>query len=249
MKNKWYWVFKNILIGPFLRVYNRPEIEGKENIPASGSAIIASSHQSVMDSFFFPLLCDREITFLAKNEYFTGTGLVGKIQLWFFTSLRQVPIDRTSEDAAANAIAAARKVFDRGDVLGVYPEGTRSPDGRIYRGKTGMARTALECQQPIVPVAMINSRKANPIGSWIVRPAKVWMKVAPPIDPIAFVQERGLDPDSYEAARALTDHITALFSEMSGYPYVNLYAADVKEALAAGKGYPEGAELPANWEG
>lgn len=248
MQNKWYWVFKHILMGPFLRVYNRPEIEGAENIPDTGSAIIASSHQSVMDSFFFPLMCDRQLTFLAKKEYFEGDGLVGKAQKWFFSTVGQVPIDRNSEDAAANATEAARKVFAQGDLLGIYPEGTRSPDGRIYKGKTGMARTALECKQPIVPVVMIGSRNANPIGSWLLRPAKVKMKVGEPVDPIEFVTSRGLDPHSREAIRALTDHITELFSSMSGYPYVDMYAADVKAALAEGKGYPAGAELPSGWE-
>lgn len=247
MSNRWYWVFKHILLGPFLRVYNRPEVHGLDNVPVTGSAIIASSHQSVMDSFFFPLLCNREIVFLAKNEYFSGTGVVGTFQRWLFGALGCVPVDRDAADAAERAVCAAREVFSSGGLLGIYPEGTRSPDGRIYRGKTGMARIALECHQSIIPVGMIGSRKANPIGSWLLRPAKVRMNVGAPIDAVAFVTGRGLDPASHEAARVLTDHVTTVFSELTGAPYVDLYAADVKEQLAAGKGYPEGAELPNSW--
>lgn len=242
MHNKWYWAFKNIFFGPFLRVYNRPTITGVEGIPVTGAAILASNHQSVMDSFFLPLLCPRQITFLAKKEYFTGTDTVGKIQRWFFTSVGQVPIDRTSTDAAQAAMDTAQRVLERGDLLGIYPEGTRSPDGRIYRGKTGAARVALTTGAPMIPVAMIGTRKANPIGSWIVRPAKVGVRIGDPIDPVAFAQERGLDPQSGEAARALTDHVMAALTVLTGSEYVDLYAADVKARLAEGKGYPAGLE-------
>ncbi|MDO4685941.1 MAG: lysophospholipid acyltransferase family protein [Corynebacterium sp.] len=240
MHNKWYWAFKNIFMGPPLRLYNRPEIVGLEHIPSSGSAILASNHQSVMDSFYLPLLCPRQITFLAKQEYFTGTSLVGRLQKWFFTSVGQVPIDRSSADAAQAAIQTGLKVLERGDLLGIYPEGTRSPDGRIFKGKTGMAFMALQSKAPIIPVAMLGTRKANPIGSWILRPAKVDIRVGEPIDPVAYVESKGLDPDSYEAARALTDHVVQTLAELSGQEYVDAYAADVKAALAAGDGYPEG---------
>ncbi|MDO5075954.1 1-acyl-sn-glycerol-3-phosphate acyltransferase [Corynebacterium sp.] len=240
MHNKWYWAFKNILLGPVIRVYNRPEIDGLENIPETGPAILASNHQSVMDSFYLPLLCPRQITFLAKQEYFTGTTLVGKFQKWFFTSVGQVPIDRSSADAARAAIESGMNVLRRGDLLGIYPEGTRSPDGRIFKGKTGMAQMALGAGVNVVPVAMIGSREANPIGSWILRPAKVRIRVGAPIDALAYVTSQGLDPESYEAARALTDHVVATLAELSGQTYVDAYAADVKASLAAGDGYPEG---------
>ncbi|APT85113.1 lysophospholipid acyltransferase family protein [Corynebacterium aquilae] len=242
MHNKWYWVFKNILFGPALRVYNRPEITGLSNLPSSGPAILASNHQSVMDSFYLPLLVSRQITFLAKSEYFTGTGFVGALQRWFFTSVGQVPIERGNESAAKDALDAAEKVLAKGDVLGIYPEGTRSPDGRIYKAKTGMARIALNTGAPIVPVAMFGSRKANPIGSWIVRPAKVRIALGAPIDPIAYVESKGLDPASREAQRALADHVQRILTDMTGNEYVDMYAADVKAHLAQGLGYPEGAE-------
>lgn len=246
MQNKWYWAFKSILVGPLLRLYNRPTITGLEHIPTTGSAILASNHQAVTDSFFLPLLCPRQITFLAKQEYFTGTGVIGGLQRWFFTSVGQVPIDRSSANAAQAAIDTGMAILNRGDLLGIYPEGTRSPDGRIYKGKTGMAFMALGAKTPIVPVAMIGTRAANPIGSWILRPAKVGIRIGEPIDPYAYVESQGLDPQSYEAARALTDYVVAKLAELSGQEYVDAYAADVKAALAAGEGYPKGTE-PTNF--
>lgn len=242
MEKKWYWLYKNVLIGPFLRVWNRPTIEGIEHIPAEGSAIIASTHQAVMDSFFFPALSPRNITFPAKSEYFTAPGLIGRLQKWFFTSIGQIPVERGAANAGDATLAAARTVLDRGDILGIYPEGTRSPDGRIYKGRTGMARIALATDAPIVPLAMIGSRDANPIGTWIPRPRKVRMKVGEPIDGRAYVESLGIDPDSREAARPLTDHVMAVLTELSGQPYVDMYASEVKESLAAGRGWPQGAE-------
>lgn len=244
MNNKWYWLFKNILFGPILRVYNRPFIEGKERIPTGGGAILASNHQSVMDSFFLPLLCPRQITFLAKSEYFTTPGVVGKIQKWFFTAVGQIPLDRTAENARDTLLVSARKVIADGDLLGIYPEGTRSPDGRIYRGKTGMAYIALDTGAPVIPVAMLGARKANPIGSWLIRPAKVGIRIGEPIDPIAFVKAQGLDPASAEAARALTDHVMAALTALTGAEYVDVYAAEVKKSLEAGSGYPPGVNPP-----
>ncbi|WPF65462.1 MULTISPECIES: lysophospholipid acyltransferase family protein [unclassified Corynebacterium] len=242
MHNKWYWTFKYILVGPFLRVWNRPKIEGVENIPKKGSALLASSHQSVMDSFFFPLMCPRQITFPAKSEYFTTPGLVGRAQSWFFSTVGQVPVNRNEAGAAEAVQKAAQKVFDRGDLFGIYPEGTRSPDGRIYRGRTGVARIALATGEKIIPVGMIGTREANPIGSWLLRPRKVSMKVGKPIDPHAYVKSQGLDPDSQQAVRALTDHVMSTLVELTGYDYVDVYASEVKKSLEAGHGYPRGAE-------
>ncbi|MCS5479387.1 1-acyl-sn-glycerol-3-phosphate acyltransferase [Corynebacterium sp. YIM 101645] len=242
MEKQWYWMFKNVLIGPFLRVWNRPEMEGIEHIPTEGAAIVASTHQAVMDSFYFPALSPRNITFPAKSEYFTNPGLIGRIQRWFFTSIGQISVDRGAADAGEATLNAARTVLDRGEVLAIYPEGTRSPDGRIYKGRTGMARIALATDVPIIPMAMIGSRKANPIGTWIPRPVKVRMKVGPPIDGRAYVESLGIDPDSRDAARPLTDHVMAVLTELAGEPYVDVYASEVKASLAAGKGYPRGTE-------
>lgn len=241
MQNKWYWLFKNVLFGPLLRVYNRPTITGVENIPAEGGVILASNHQAVMDSFYLPLLCPRQIQFPAKQEYFTGEGLVGRVQKWFFTSVGQIPIDRSSGDTAQSALDAGSAVIGRGDVLGIYPEGTRSPDGRVYRGKTGMARLAMSTGAPVVPVAMIDSRKANPIGTWVPRPVKVKIRIGKPIDARAFALERGLNPDDYATQREFTDYFMGQLADLAEQPYVDMYARDVKDSLAAGHGYPEGA--------
>lgn len=240
MQNKWYSIFKNILMGPFLTVYNRPSVEGMEKVPSDGPALMVSNHQSVLDSFYLPLTCPRQITFLAKKEYFTAPGLVGRLQKWFFTSVGQVPIDRESAESGRAAIKTGVRILSEGDLFGIYPEGTRAPDTRVYRGKTGMARIALESGAPIIPVAMLNTRKANPVGSWIPRPVKVGVRVGDGIDPLAFAREHGLDPTTREAARALTDHVMHTLADLVGVEYVDAYAKDVKARLAEGKGYPEG---------
>lgn len=240
--NKWYKFYKNVLIGPFLHVYNRPWIEGVEKIPATGPAILASNHQAVMDSFFLPLLCPRQITFPAKAEYFTAPGIKGRLKRFFFEGLNEIPVNRTDKGAGEALLEAATKVYKEGNVLGIYPEGTRSPDGRIYKGKTGMARVALETNQDVIPVAMIDSRKANPIGTVIPRPFKTGIRIGDPINAVDFVKSQGLDPASYEARRVLTDHVMHILSDLTGQPYVDMYAADVKKSLEAGLGYPEGAK-------
>lgn len=238
VNNRWYHFFKYVLIGPWLRIWNRPYFDGGAKIPEKGAAIMASNHLAVMDSFYFPLVCERQLTFLAKQEYFTTPGLVGRIQKFFFSSVGQVPIDRTSSDAAADALRAALKVLERGDLLGMYPEGTRSADGRLYRGKTGLARVALKSGVKVYPVAMMDSNRANPIGSWIPRPARVGVRIGDPIDPADYAGAG----DDYAAARAMTDDIMSALQALSGQDYVDAYSADVKESLAAGNGYPEGTE-------
>lgn len=239
MHNRWYWTFKYILFGPFLRVWNRPFTKNIDRIPSEGPAILASNHLSVMDSFYLPLLCPRQITFLAKSEYFTTPGLVGRIQAWFFSSVGQYPIDRSSGQAAQDALNAGLKVVGRGDLMGMYPEGTRSPDGRLYRGKTGIARLAFESGHKVYPVAMINTRKANPIGSLFPRPVRVGVSVGEPLDPLNYTHIE----DEYERLRTFTDDIMKSLHELGGQEYVHdFYAADVKAALNEGKGYLRGSE-------
>ncbi|MCS4536173.1 1-acyl-sn-glycerol-3-phosphate acyltransferase [Corynebacterium sp. HS2168-gen11] len=241
MVNKWYWLYKYVLIGPFLRLYNRPTIENVERIPATGAAILASNHQSVADSFYLPLLCPRQITFLAKSEYFTQKGFAGTLKRKFFESLNQIPVNRTAKNAFDSLLEAAGSVLTKGRLLGIYPEGTRSPDGRVYRGKTGMARVALHYDVPVIPVAMLGAREANPPGTVMLRPVKVGIRIGEPIQARAFVAAQGLDPLSHEAARVLTDEVMRVLTELSEKPYVDIYAQTVKASLEAGKGYPEGA--------
>lgn len=243
MHNRTYWWLKHVFIGPFLWVYNRPFSRGLDKIPAEGAAILASNHLAVMDSFYLPLMAKRQLTFLAKKEYFTTPGLVGGIQKWFFSSVGQVPIDRQDKDSQDAAMATAERVLSRGDILGMYPEGTRSPDGRLYKGKTGLARIALKTGVPVYPVAMINTNRVNPINSWIPRPFRCGVYVGDPIDPAQF-RHAG---DDYQQARAMTDAIMRSLAELSGQEYVpDFYAADVKKSLADGKGYPAGSEPKVN---
>lgn len=238
MNNKWYSLFK-VLLGPPLLVWNRPTIEGAENIPAEGAAILASNHQAVLDSFYLPLLVRRQITFPAKKEYFTTPGLTGRIQKFFFSSVGQIPVDRGAKDAGDALQAAAKSVLDKGDLFGIYPEGTRSPDGRVYKGRTGLARIAMPSGVPVVLIGMIGSGKANPIGTTIPRPAKVRIKVSEPIDPRAWAVENGFDPDSREVMRPFTDYCMRRLSAMVGEDYVDVYASDVKKALEETGDYPE----------
>ena len=237
MRNRTYWWLKQVFIGPWLWIYNRPFTRGLDKPPADGPVIFASNHLAVMDSFYFPLVNKRQLTFLAKKEYFTTPGVVGAIQRWFFSSVGQVPIDRADKGSQEAALQTALRVLEKGDALGMYPEGTRSPDGRLYRGKTGMARIALESGVKVYPVAMINTNKVNPIGSWIPRPYRCGVIVGDPIDPAEF-KDAG---DDYQQARALTDRVMEELAKLSGQEYVkDFYAADVKNSLAAGHGYPEG---------
>ncbi|AOW94727.1 acyl-phosphate glycerol 3-phosphate acyltransferase [Rhodococcus sp. WMMA185] len=227
-----YWLFKYVLLGPLLWVLGRPKVEGTENIPSEGGAILASNHQAVLDSFFLPLRVSRRITFLAKQEYFTGTGIKGAFQRWFFSVVGQVPIDRTGADAAQDALNAGLRVLEDGKLLGIYPEGTRSPDGRLYKGKTGLARMALESGAKVIPVAMIGTEKVNPIGSRVWRPAKVTIRIGKPID---FSRFEGMSGNRF-VERAVTDEVMYALMKLSGQEYVDIYAATAKKMVPVAGG-------------
>jgi 1-acyl-sn-glycerol-3-phosphate acyltransferase len=227
-----YWVMKYVLLGPLLRLFFRPHIEGAENIPRSGGAILASNHLAVADSFFLPLTVPRRVTFLAKREYFTGRGVRGRLKKAFFAGVGQVPIDRSSAAAAHAALDTAVRLLREGQLLGIYPEGTRSPDGRLYKGKTGVARMALEAGVPVIPVAMFGTDRANPIGSKMWRPFRIRIKVGAPLD---FSRYDGLAGDRF-VERSITDEIMYALMELSGQEYVDVYAAKVKEQMTAEAG-------------
>ncbi|MXP21098.1 1-acyl-sn-glycerol-3-phosphate acyltransferase [Gordonia sp. HNM0687] len=224
----WYYTFKYVLLGPILRVLGRPKIEGLENIPERGPAILASNHLAVMDSFYLPLMVRRRIYFLAKSEYFTGTGAKGAFQRWFFSAVGQIPIDRSGAEAAAGALTAARRQLEAGKLMGMYPEGTRSPDGRLYKGKTGLARVALDTGVPVIPVAMINTEKLNPPGTVIPRPARIVVKIGKPLD---FARYEGMQGNRF-IERAITDEIMYELMQLSGQQYVDIYAASLKNKRA-----------------
>jgi 1-acyl-sn-glycerol-3-phosphate acyltransferase len=230
----WYWLFKFVFMGPVLSVLGRPKVEGLEHVPQSGAVILASNHLAVADSFYKPLVVNRRITFLAKAEYFTGTGIKGRFQRWFYTAAGQVPIDRTDADAAQSALDTAERILKQGKVLGMYPEGTRSPDGRLYKGKTGLARLALESGVPVVPVAMIGTDVVNPPGSKMWRFGRVQVKFGKPMD---FSRFEGLAGNRF-IERAVIDEVMYELMSLSGQEYVDLYAADVKEGKGQGASKP-----------
>jgi 1-acyl-sn-glycerol-3-phosphate acyltransferase len=224
----WYWLCKYIFMGPPLALLGRPKVEGLEHIPSSGPAILASNHLAVADSFFLPLVVSRRITFLAKSEYFTGKGLKGTLKRWFFTAAGQVPIDRTDSDAAQAALETAQRLLAEDKLLGMYPEGTRSPDGRLYKGKSGLARLALETGVPVIPVAMIGTDVVNPPGSKMWRFGRVTVKFGKPMD---FSRFDGLAGNRF-IERAVIDEVMYELMNLSGQEYVDIYAATLKKAGA-----------------
>lgn len=224
-----YWLFKYVLIGPVLWLFGRPTIEGQHHIPKKGPVILAGNHRAVVDSFFLVLMVRRRITFVAKSEYFTGTGVKGAMQRWFFGGAGQVPIDRSGADASRAALDTAIGILDKGGVWGIYPEGTRSPDGCLYKGKTGAMRVALETGAPVIPVVVHGGDAVNPPGTRMWRFSKVRITVGEPIDFSRYRELRG-----YQAVvRAATDELMAVLCDQSGQEYVDVYGADVKSGDAA----------------
>lgn len=233
-----YWTLKWILVGPWLRLFFRPSVEGAEGIPDEGPVILASNHLSFSDSVFLPLVIKRRITFMAKSDYFTGRGLKGWLTRVLMTGLGQVPVDRTGGRASEAAITTGLRILSEGKVLGIYPEGTRSPDGRLYRGKTGVARMALEAGVTVIPVAMIDTDKIQPIGKKIPRIMKVHIKFGAPLD---FSRYEGMANDRF-VLRSMTDELMYELMQLSGQEYADMYAqrakliiADNKTAKRAGK--------------
>jgi 1-acyl-sn-glycerol-3-phosphate acyltransferase len=224
-----YWVLKTILLGPVLRLLFRPWVEGEENIPEEGAAIFASNHLSFSDSIFLPLMLPRRLTFLAKSDYFTGRGLKGRATAAFFKGVGQVPVDRSGGRASDAALNSGLKVLRRGEFLGIYPEGTRSPDGRLYRGKTGVARMALEAGVPVVPVAMIGTDKAQPLGKRLPRIMRIGIRIGRPLD---FSRYEGMEEDRF-VLRSITDEIMYELMLLSHQEYVDVYAASMKDRLMA----------------
>lgn len=226
-----YWLLKGVLLGPALRLVFRPWVEGLEHVPAEGPAIFASNHLSFSDSVFLPLMVPRHITFLAKMDYFTGRGVRGRLTAVFFRGIGQLPVDRSGGRASEAALSTGLRVLSRGGLLGIYPEGTRSPDGRLYRGKTGVARIALEAQVPVIPVAMIDTEKIQPPGRLVPRIGRVGLRIGRPLD---FSRYRGLEGDRF-VLRSVTDEIMYELMELSGQVYVDVYASRAKAELAAAR--------------
>jgi 1-acyl-sn-glycerol-3-phosphate acyltransferase len=219
-----YWLLKWIFLGPVLKLIFRPYAEGTENVPEEGGAILASNHLSYSDWLFMPLVIPRRVTFVAKAEYFTTPGIKGWLQKTFFAGAGQVPIDRASGSAAAGAIATGLRILERGDLFGIYPEGTRSGDGRLYRGRTGVARMALEAKVPVIPVAVVGTNIVAPPGKVFGRYARPHVKFGEPLD---FSRYDGLEDDRF-VLRSITDEIMYEIMELSGQEYVDVYSTKAK---------------------
>ncbi|MBB4071314.1 1-acyl-sn-glycerol-3-phosphate acyltransferase [Leucobacter sp. OH2974_COT-288] len=222
-----YWILKHIVLGPLLKTIYRPWVEGAENIPAQGPVIIVGNHLSVIDSFFLPLMIDRRVYFLAKSDYFTGKGLKGAFVRNFMLGVGQLPIDRSGGKASEASLLAGLKVLGEGKVLGIYPEGTRSPDGKLYRGRTGIARLILESGAVVVPAIMVDTNKANPIGTRIPRLHRIGTIIGEPLD---FSRFREMAADRF-VLRSITDEIMFEIQKISQQQYVDNYASTVKARL------------------
>lgn len=230
-----YWVVKFGLT-PLLRLLYRPWVEGLDNVPAEGGALLASNHLSYLDWIFLPLMVPRKIAFLAKADYFTEKGVKGWFKKQFFTGTGQVPVERTGGSASAAALETGRKLLDDGRLLGIYIEGTRSPDGRLHKGKTGVARMALAAGVPVIPVAMIGLFEVAPPGRVIPKIRRVGVRIGRPLD---FSRYDGME-DSPQVLRSITDEIMYELMIASGQEYVDKDAAHTKAELTARRESAEG---------
>ncbi|WP_371650814.1 MULTISPECIES: lysophospholipid acyltransferase family protein [unclassified Streptomyces] len=225
-----YYVLKYALLGPLLRLLFRPRIEGLEHIPDDGAAIVAGNHLSFSDHFLMPVMLKRRITFLAKQEYFTGPGIRGRLTAAFFRAVGQIPVDRSGKEAGKAAIREGLGVLSKNELLGIYPEGTRSHDGRLYKGKVGVAVMALKAQVPVIPCAMVGTFEIQPPGQVMPKIRRVTIRFGAPLD---FSRYTGMENEK-AVLRAATDELMYKILELSGQEYVDRYAADVK-AEEAGK--------------
>lgn len=224
-----YWIFKHLIVGPFLKAVYRPWVEGAENIPATGPVILVGNHLSVIDSFFMPIMIDRRVYFLAKSDYFTGKGVKGWLVKTFMLSVGQLPIDRSGGKASEASLNTGLSVLARGEVLGIYPEGTRSPDARLFRGRTGVARLVLESGATVVPIVMIDTEKAMPIGAKFPKIRRIGTVVGAPLD---FSRFAGMSADRF-VLRSVTDEIMLEIQKLSGQEYADVYATSVRQQAEA----------------
>ncbi|MER7047471.1 MULTISPECIES: lysophospholipid acyltransferase family protein [Streptomyces] len=226
-----YYVLKYVVLGPLLRLMFRPRIEGLEHIPEDGAAIVAGNHLSFSDHFLLPAILRRRITFLAKAEYFTGPGVKGRLTAAFFRSAGQIPVDRSGKEAGQAAIREGLGVLSKGELLGIYPEGTRSHDGRLYKGKVGVAVMALKAGVPVIPCAMVGTFEIQPPGQRLPKIKRVTVRLGKPLD---FSRYEGMENEK-AVIRAVTDEIMYAILGLSGQEYVDRYAAEVKAELEQAK--------------
>ena len=223
-----YWLMKHWVIGPLLTTVFRPWVTGLENVPRTGPIIVVCNHLSFVDSIFLPLMIDRQMAFLAKSDYFTGKGLKGWLVRFFMTSAGQLPIDRTGGKASEASLNAGLQILAEGGVLAIYPEGTRSPDGRMYRGRTGVARMILEAHVPVIPAAVIGTEKVMPLGSTIPKVHRVGVVIGKPLD---FSRFEGMESDRF-VLRSITDEIIYEMNKLSEQEYLDVYASTIRSKQA-----------------
>ena len=226
-----YWLMKYVVIGPIVKAIWRPWIVGRRNIPTEGAAILASNHLSFVDSVILPLMIDRRMAFLAKSDYFTGKGVKGMATRIFMKGTGQLPIDRSGGKASEASLNTGLQVLGRGDLLGIYPEGTRSPDGKLYRGRTGIARMALEAHVPVVPVVMVDTDTMMPIGQRLPNVVRVGVVIGEPLD---FSRFAGMEGDRY-ILRSITDEIMVALQRLGEQQYDDVYASTVKDRLTSSR--------------
>ena len=210
--------FLHGVIPPVLNALYRPWIEGEEHLPAGGPAILASNHLSFLDSIFLPAMLDRPVFFLGKSDYFKGW------KRWFFEGVGVMPVNREGGDAGEASLRKGQEILESGSLLGIYPEGTRSPDGRLYRGKTGPVRLALRTGAPIIPVAMLGTFEILPPGANFPKIRRVGVRMGRPLD---FSRYQGMENDRF-VLRSATDELMYELMMLSGQEYVDEYAAKVK---------------------
>ncbi|GAC1411410.1 MAG: lysophospholipid acyltransferase family protein [Actinomycetota bacterium] len=214
-----YWLMKHVVLGPIVRLVYRPWLEGLENVPTDGPVILAANHNSFIDSIFLPIVVPRNVVFLGKSDYF------GKWYSWFFKWGGVIPVRREGGKASEAALNAGAEALRRGSAVAIYPEGTRSPDGRLYRGKTGVARMALRVGCPIIPVGIIGTREAQPPGRKIPKITRVGLRFGPPIDLSRYA---GKEDDRF-VLRSITDELLYEIMMLSGQEYVDEYASKYKK--------------------
>ncbi len=223
------FVLLKVLLGPLLKLFFRPRVEGIRQIPADGPVILAGNHLTFIDSIILPLVMERQVFFIGKDEYVKGRSPKGRLMAWFFTAVGMIPVDRDGGHGGVAALMTGRRILEEGKVFGIYPEGTRSPDGRLYRGRTGIARLTLMTGAPVVPFAMIGTDRVQPGGRGLPRVGRgrrITVRFGRPLD---FSRYEGMDRDRY-VLRAVTDEVMTEVMRLSGQEYVDMYATKVKAA-------------------
>ncbi len=214
------------VVSPIARMVYRPTVEGLENIPGTGPVILAANHLSFVDSMIIPIVVPRRVYFLAKAEYFEGTGVRGALSRWFFTGMGNIPVHRGRGRSARDSLDTVIKVLADGEAFGIYPEGTRSLDGMLHRGRTGVARIALESGAPVVPIGLVGTDKVMAVGRKLPRVVPVTVRFGKPLD---FSRYAGMQ-DSLPVLRSVTDQIVYNILELSGQDYVDNYQASATAA-------------------